>query len=579
MVYCGKASQGCQSCRTRRIKCDKKEPECSQCIRVGKRCPGYRDQLSLMFRDESSKVIQKAHAQWGGTPGSPTDSEQGTSALSEGSPVSASSASPSSSSSSSLSGLRHASPAARSPPAGMPQSQELASKIPRKVELNLDQRGLKFYMERYLFNHPDAPTTPELIDLYFGNVSAMQNVMIAVGLAGMSNLLGNKSMNLVARSKYVTALKQTGQLITNASLNPTSIEKPLRSIVALALFELVQGKGSKDTAGSAITHIHGAIALLRSVLPVANVPGGGARAAIQLMFSMFIPAQMTATPLPTGFYECLKICKQLLEHNPEACVVDLAFTIARLLHLLLYSEQHTIFIDRRPETADLIQRFLELESVFDRAEKSLQASYPFVEQQEPLADPQKGPLGAALTSALFRGKWHAYSDIWGARIWNHFRWASLLFGESVINLALKYPLSSARLFPPPRKVRCYATIERIAEDMLISTPSHWHHPSLDDATAKKYEAPGQGGAGAAGLPTLLWHLKVAGCAPNVPPDVWEWSYNVLQVVWKSMGMQHALSVAEAMEDHRRKESSKSVTNESLKANLLTYLLLERERQY
>jgi hypothetical protein len=114
----------------------------------------------------------------------------------------------------------------------------LASNIPRKVELNLDQRGLKFYMERYLFNHPDAPSTPELIELYFGNVSAMQNVMVAVGLAGMSNLLGNKSMNLVARSKYVTALKQTGQLIISASLNRASLEKSLRSIVTLALFEV-----------------------------------------------------------------------------------------------------------------------------------------------------------------------------------------------------------------------------------------------------------------------------------------------------------------------------------------------------
>lgn len=198
---------------------------------MGKRCPGYRDQLSLMFRDESSKVIQKAHAQWG-TLGSPSDSDQGTSTLSEDS---------SASGPPSLSGQHGSSRTvtATLPPTPIIRKQEiLASKIPRKVELNLDQRGLKFYMERYLFNHPDAPATPELIDLYFANVGAMQNVMIAVGLAGMSNLLGNKSMSLVARSKYVTALKQTGQLITGASVNRMSIEKPLRSIVTLALFEV-----------------------------------------------------------------------------------------------------------------------------------------------------------------------------------------------------------------------------------------------------------------------------------------------------------------------------------------------------
>ncbi len=31
-------------------QCDKVRPECSQCLRVHKKCPGYRDQLSLMFR-------------------------------------------------------------------------------------------------------------------------------------------------------------------------------------------------------------------------------------------------------------------------------------------------------------------------------------------------------------------------------------------------------------------------------------------------------------------------------------------------------------------------------------------------
>jgi len=248
---------------------------------------------------------------------------------------------------------------------------------------------------------------------------------------------------------------------------------------------------------------------------------------------------MTRTPLPPGFYEALKQCKQLLEGSVECYVVDLAFAIARLLQLLPYAEQGD-FVDNRPETDNLIQKFLELEAVFDRAEKKLQTAYPFVEQhdQQPSA-------------AVFRGKWHRYSDIWGARIWNHFRWAGLVLGESVISFTHKYPRSSARHIPPPRKVKCYAIIERIAEDMLVSTPSHWHHPSLDDATAKKYEAPGQGGAGAAGLPTLLWHLKVAGCAPNVPPEMWEWAYDIHQVVWKNMGMQHAQTLAEVMEEHRK----------------------------
>ncbi|KAI1120401.1 hypothetical protein F5Y10DRAFT_258500 [Nemania abortiva] len=523
MVYCGKASEGCQSCRTRRIKCDKKRPECSQCIRVGKKCPGYRDQLSLMFRDESSKVIQKAQAQWGPAGSPPDDNPESSSQSSDPTNVILSSRRPS------------YPPTGSAPPIPTVATQQIvASKIPRRVEPNLDQRGLNFYVERYLLNHPDSPRTPEFMD-----AEAMRNVMIAVGLAGMSNLLGNKSMSLVARSKYVTALKQTGQLIASASRDYGAIVKPLRSIVTLALFEVVQGKGSRLSASSANTHIHGAIALSRSVLPIADSPNGGARGVLQLMFSMFIPSQMTDTPLPTGFFECLKLCKVLLQDCIESCAVDAAFAISRLLQLLLTTGQATP-LDGQQQTDELIQQFLALDTVFDRIEQQLQAAYPFVELQ--IGEP---------SVALFRGKWHSYTEIWGARIWNHFRWARLLLGEYIIKFTVDYPLSSAPYISPSHKVRCYSTIRRIAEDMLISTPSHWHHPALDKETAKKYEAPGQGGAGAAGLPSLLWHLKVSACAPNVPLDFWDWAYDILQVVWKNMGMQHAQALAEVMEEHRK----------------------------
>ncbi|KAI2638287.1 hypothetical protein GGS21DRAFT_465467 [Xylaria nigripes] len=533
MVYCGKASQGCQGCRTRRIKCDKKQPECSQCIRIGRKCPGYRDQLSLMFRDESSKVIQKAHAQWGipGSPSSTVDGDQGSPTSPKSSPGFTTSIVVSS---------RQRQPLTPSSTGPFIKQEYVEPKMPPKVEPNLDQRGLKFYMERYLLNHPDSPRTPELRGIYFGDEEAIRNVMIAVGLAGMSNLLGNKSMNMVARSKYVTALKQTGQLIASVSREYGTVVKPLRSIVTLALFEVVQGQGSRVTAGSANTHVHGAVALLRSALPVASLPNGGARGTLQLMFSMFIPSYTTRTLLPPGFFECLKLCKELLRNCLESCDVTLAFAISSLLKLFIAADQ-TTYLDDRPETDRLIKQYIAMGAVFDRVEQELHAAYPFVEYQtgEPSA-------------ALFRGKWHRYSEIWGARIWNHYRWARILLGERIVQYIIAYPLSGTRCILPLQRGQCYATIGRVAEDILISTSAHWHHPMLDEATAAKYEAPGQGGAGAAGLPSLLWHLNVAGCAPNVPPEFWDWAHNILQVVWKSMGMQHAMELSEVMKEHRKR---------------------------
>ncbi|EEP77991.1 predicted protein [Uncinocarpus reesii 1704] len=62
MVYCGKPSKGCHQCRRRKIKCDQGEPSCGQCHRANYICPGYRNQLDLLFRDETQKVATKAGA-------------------------------------------------------------------------------------------------------------------------------------------------------------------------------------------------------------------------------------------------------------------------------------------------------------------------------------------------------------------------------------------------------------------------------------------------------------------------------------------------------------------------------------
>lgn len=44
------------------MQCDQARPHCSQCIRANRSCPGYRDHLSLLFRDQSQDVIRKATA-------------------------------------------------------------------------------------------------------------------------------------------------------------------------------------------------------------------------------------------------------------------------------------------------------------------------------------------------------------------------------------------------------------------------------------------------------------------------------------------------------------------------------------
>ncbi|KAJ5724441.1 hypothetical protein N7493_006169 [Penicillium malachiteum] len=50
-------STGCALCRERHIKCDEAVPECTQCQRYGRACPGYR--RTFRFQDEGPSLARR----------------------------------------------------------------------------------------------------------------------------------------------------------------------------------------------------------------------------------------------------------------------------------------------------------------------------------------------------------------------------------------------------------------------------------------------------------------------------------------------------------------------------------------
>ena len=174
------------------------------------------------------------------------------------------------------------------------------------------------------------------------------------------------------------------------------------------------------------------------------------------------------------------------------------------------------------------------------------------------AFPYETRHGEFPSEAVFRGKYHIYRKSWGCRIWNHYRWVRIVVNQTILELTDRYPVSSMPLISAVWRRHSFDVIKRLAEDTLTSTPSQWRHPVLPDEAARSLEASGQGGSGAVGLPGLLWHLKIAGCAPGVPEELWHWSYNVIQCVWRSMGMSHARLLAEVMDGHRHGKEQETV---------------------
>lgn len=209
-----------------------------------------------MFRDESTKVIKKAHAQWGvpessengsvrssaSTAPSPASSSsaysrKGTPAASRTETAASSSASASASASPSSSYRSSGSASPRALPVVKQEAARDTSPMAIHVGPTMEEQGLHFYVNRYLLGHPDEPKSPQdLATEPWMWHPALQDVMCAVGLAGLYNLNGNVKMMAMAREKYGSALRQTGKLIRPP--HTPSIDVTMRSVVALAMFEV-----------------------------------------------------------------------------------------------------------------------------------------------------------------------------------------------------------------------------------------------------------------------------------------------------------------------------------------------------
>jgi len=197
-----------------------------------------------MFRDESSKVMQKAHAQWGGEPSGEAQG-QGPSVTS---PSSDPSGGPSSFSRSTTGYSSDESPLSTAPPTPVQQQQHLVARypgsisVPKAIGPTLEQRGVQFYIDRYIIGYPDEPYHfRDLSGNMWVNEPSVQNIMAAVGLAGLANLNGDEEFKRMAGQNYVLALQHTGKAIASSAMMSKDMTLPrvvMRSVVMLAMFEV-----------------------------------------------------------------------------------------------------------------------------------------------------------------------------------------------------------------------------------------------------------------------------------------------------------------------------------------------------
>jgi hypothetical protein len=180
-----------------------------------------------MFRDESTKVMQKAHAQWGVS----EPSEGGESS----SPSPTSAASPSSTKSR-WSVSEVAAPRAAHLVPKTRRSSE-GKRLTKEICASPVDKGIQFYIEHCVIGLPDEPRHgQELHGLKWVHSRETRDSMAAVGLAGLSNLTGDKEANTLAKHHYGLALQNIASAVRNMA--GLDLEVILRAVVMMAMYEV-----------------------------------------------------------------------------------------------------------------------------------------------------------------------------------------------------------------------------------------------------------------------------------------------------------------------------------------------------
>ena len=231
MVNRGGPSKACQECRRRKIRCDQQRPQCSQCTRVGRQCPGYRNLDDVIFRpypgqakgdDDTRSRTSQISAK-----GS-IDSEEEQISL------------PIPTTGTTSANRRHAisRPPAANPQLALHPSSQLG--IP-----SWDQQAVGFFLAQYTFipNHPQSSSgwfefVPDLYRVS-SSTSCFQPAVLAIAYASLAGQSSLTWLATEARKIYGMAITRVNAAIANPS---SAVEDDvLASVLMLGLYENLIG--------------------------------------------------------------------------------------------------------------------------------------------------------------------------------------------------------------------------------------------------------------------------------------------------------------------------------------------------
>ncbi|KAJ5407795.1 hypothetical protein N7509_001678 [Penicillium cosmopolitanum] len=528
MPFYGRPSKNCESCRIRRIKCDRIEPVCSQCKRAGKPCGGYRDIPALLFRDENDKTVQRSVV-------AKSKSEARRKLLDEFAEVN------------------------YDRPVHMSKSSRLGlivrrdpevfwiSAIPAVMPSSLEDQGLKFFFNRFATSIQKATKNPislEMPELEMSPLMAtipnelpLRDAVMAVGLAAMSNVTHDHSLLQAARVKYLAALNIVRAAVENPQrANPVLIFK---LILMLSLFEMVCCPSRQ--VDSWVVHLDGMAALLKQA-SFSKALNADTRPQLQYLFISIVRYFMVQGDLPSVLitWSPDRISTVTPFEEPAVDLVDILIRFAKL--------HYTARNDPDLDHGAIASSAASFDTELDEWEKNLPDKWAFTLSES--KDHQH----------TFNGKYLIYNDVWASRILNNYFWGRLVVNEIILKHLASHPSPTRRTLQ--QRQRALETSSRLSINVCAGAASHMGaFGNMTPATGDARLPPLNGAF------TLLFPLTMAGGAAGAPDEAYEWVIQTLQRIGETMGIQRALQLIPALKEIREKRRDQNLEADEVFARL------------
>ncbi len=475
-------------------QCDQREPNCGQCEKRLQRCPGYRNQVDLMFRDESSHVIKKARAkQRYKTSLSPDSDSSPDDALSPASatPTPEPPRAKTSMTLSVLAPSRRASAVPLpwvnddgdddgsdddddwdddddsllpSPNAGSWPSTPMIA-VMYSLAPTCQERGTAYFFSRYVTMDENA--CHQRFDFIYDvwkpaslspdrQLDGVMASMTAVGLVGVANLTRSGAVMESARKSYGTALR-----LTNAALeNPREAVKDttMLSVLILGLFEMMTDPSAKSMKAWH-EHVNGAAALAKMRGPAQFRTRPGVRMFTMLCQNVMITCIQKEVPMPpllVGLRS--ELTAVFKEPGPG---LEMSQPIYKVLQA-----RYDIKTGAMSDPDVMLARLNEIEDDFERAIAAFPPEWQY--RVFRLTKPH---------ASVYRDVAHLYPSLCTATVWNGLRGVRLLILETIIDEMQKRFRGLDTALIPPRyadeTVSARSKLERVMAAILASVPQHF----------------------------------------------------------------------------------------------------------